>query len=218
MNKSRIYILDDQQEVVDLAALFLTGLDVDLRKYTNPEKMLADFDGAVDGCLIVDLQMPNLNGIQVLERLRGWLPMFPVLFVTAFADIPLTVSIMQAGAFDLIQKPFSRDDLVKRVMLALAWSKDLRTRQKESIEIWIAIQSLTTREMEILDHLVAGMSSREIGEKLAISRFTVDHHRAHILSKLSVSTLSGLTSAVSRAKTLFEMGNGPVRLGVLPTA
>jgi FixJ family two-component response regulator len=110
---------------------------------------------------------------------------------------------MQAGAFHVIQKPVIQQEIISCLEAALAWSRNLRKTQKESVEIWIAMRKLTLREAEILELLVDGLSSRDIGEKLTISRFTVDHHRARILSKLEVPTLSKLTSCVARAKALF---------------
>jgi FixJ family two-component response regulator len=216
MSRPVVYVLDDEADIVDLVEVFLKDQDVEVRKFTRPEDFLTDFDGTPEGCLIMDIQMPGLNGVQVLERIRGWLPVFPVVFISAHANVPITVTVMQHGAFDLIQKPFDREEIVKRTRRALEWSKDIRVKFKDSAETWSGMQSLTQREREIMDLLLAGMSSREIAAKLDISRFTVDHHRAHIMDKLKSPSLSGLTSAVARAKTIFESGSSIVRLGETP--
>lgn len=201
--KPIFYLLDDDHATLDLVEMHLEGMNGEVRKYTDAEAMLADFDGTKDGCLFVDLKMPGVTGMEVLQRMQAWAPIFPIIILSAYANVSMTVSIMRAGAFHLIEKPVIRDELLASLEAALSWAKDLRKKQKESIEIWIAMQTLTPRESEVLNFLVEGLSSRDIGEKLSISRFTVDHHRARILAKLSVSTLSKLTSCVARAKAVI---------------
>ena len=216
MTRPIVYVLDDEVDMVDLVDVFLKDQNVELRKFTRPDDFLAEFDGTPEGCLVMDIQMPGLNGVQVLERISGWLPVFPVVFISGHANVPIAVTLMQQGAFDLIQKPFDREELITKTRRALDWSKDIRVKYKESAEVWSGMQTLTQRECEVMDLLLAGMSSREIAGKLDISRFTVDHHRAHILDKLKSPSLSGLTSVVSRAKSIFESGNNLVRLGETP--
>ena len=211
--KPTVYILDDEADIVELISIFLGEREIDLRKFTKGEAFLEQFNGINPGCLIMDIQMPGINGVEVLEKIQGWLPVFPVLFISAHANVPITVNLMQKGAFDLIQKPFTKEDLVGRVDRAIQWSRNVRDTHKEATATWNGMQSLTQREREILDLLLDGMSSKEIAEKLDISRFTVDHHRAHIMDKLKSPSLSGLTSAVARAKTTFNVINPLRKLG-----
>jgi FixJ family two-component response regulator len=211
--KPTVYILDDEADIVELISIFLADRDILLKKFTKGEPFLEQFNGANHGCLIMDIQMPGLNGIEVLEKIKGWLPVFPVLFISAHANVPITVNLMRQGAFDLIQKPFTKEELLGRVDRAIQWSRDVREAHKEATETWNGMQSLTQREREILDLLLDGMSSKEIAEKLDISRFTADHHRAHIMDKLKSPSLSGLTSAVAKAKTTFDVSNPLRKLG-----
>jgi RNA polymerase sigma factor (sigma-70 family) len=211
--KPTVYILDDEHEIVELISIFLADHQVEIKKFTKGEVFLEHFDGTNAGCLIMDIQMPGIDGTQVLEKIVGWLPVYPVLFVSAHANVPITVKLMQRGAFDLIQKPFTKEELVTRVERAIKWSQEIRQSHKESSVIWTGMQSLTQREKEILDLLLNGMSSKEIAEKLSISRYTVDHHRAHILDKLQCPSLSGLTSAVAKAKATFEGANPILKIG-----
>ncbi len=204
MAKPVVYILDDNTDMVDLSAIILSSLDVKFQKYTDPRKMLAEFDGSAEGCLLVDFEMPELSGLQVLEKIGGWLPLFPAVLLTGHADVQITRNAMKSGAFDLLQKPFLGPELLELVGNALAWSKSIRLKNLESVTVWTAMQSLTNRELEVLGLILAGMASREIGEKLNISRFTADHHRANILNKLKLPTIGALLSQVTRAKTLFE--------------
>lgn len=211
MAKPVVYILDDDADMVEISSLILSGLDVKIKKYTDARKMLAEFDGCEEGCLLVDFQMPERSGLQVLEEIRGWLPLFPAVLLTGHADVDITLKAMKIGAFDLLQKPVAEHELLELVGNALAWSKNIRLKNADSVALWAAMQSLTRRELEVLDIILAGFSSREIGEKLNISRFTSDHHRANILSKLKLPTIGALLSQVTRAKLLFENNDANFR-------
>jgi two-component system, LuxR family, response regulator FixJ len=210
MTKPMVYILDDDKDVVELVSILLNDSDFTIRKYTDPRKMIADFDGRLEGCLLLDYMMPELSGLGVLEKIKGWLPLFPVVLLTGHADVPTTLSAMKIGAFDLLEKPVAGPELLAMVGNALAWSKNIRLKNLESVTVWAAMQSLSCRELEVLDLILAGCASRDIGKKLKISRFTADHHRANILSKLELPTIGALLTAVTRAKTLFESDSSAV--------
>lgn len=204
LTKPTIYILDDDLDLVSLTIKMLDPFDVTIQKYTDPQKLLENFDGSLEGCLLLDFYMPSMNGAQVLEKIKGWLPIFPVVIISAGADMPMTLAAMKSGVFHLLQKPLSEHDLIEQVGNALSWSKNIRLKNTESLTIWSAMQKLSPREKQVLDLILEGLASREIGVKLSISRFTADHHRANILSKLGLPTIGALLTQVTRAKTVFE--------------
>lgn len=147
-----------------------------------------------------------------LEKVRNWLALFPVLLVTGYADVPLAVSAIRTGAFDVIEKPIDTANLIKKVLGALHYSDTIWERNREEAETWTALQTLTPRETEILNLILEGHSSRTVGAKLEISPRTVDNHRVHIMTKLRAKSLGDLGRSVTRANTLF----GPESMAKAP--
>ncbi len=204
MKKPIIYILDDDLQAQHLTGLILGRLDATVQKFTDSYELLKKFEGNLEGCLLIDLSVPSVLDLQVLEKLKGWLPIFPVIMLTNPADIPMTQQVMKTRAFHSLQKPMTEQDLLQQIGDALSWSKNIRLKNMESVAVWSSMQKLSKRELEVLDLILAGLASREIGTKLSISRFTADHHRANILTKLELPTIRSLLSQVTRAKTIFE--------------
>lgn len=204
MERPIIYIVDDEPEIVELISVFLREINAEIRKFQNPEDFLQSFDGTRHGCVLMDIQMPGLTGIQVLDRISGWLSVYPVILVSGHANVPITVSAMKVGAYDVLQKPFTQTEITHQVKKALHWGVEMREKNGEVTQTWAAMQKLTPREKEVMNLLLEGHSSRDISTILNISRFTADHHRSHILEKLNCLSLSGMTSAVARAKAFFE--------------
>jgi two-component system response regulator FixJ len=211
MEANITYVLDDEPDMIELLSSYVESRGRLVKTYTDPKRFLEEFQGARAACVILDLQMPELHGLDVLERIKGWVPVVPVVFISAHADVPMAVRMMKQGAFDLLQKPFTKEAFWACYDRSLAWAQSLDARYQHVRQIWCGIQSLTPRETEILEFLLAGLSSRAIAEQLGISRFTVDHHREHIMTKLHSPSLSGLTSAVAQAKAVFEQESYQLR-------
>jgi two-component system response regulator FixJ len=204
MEKYVTYVLDDEPDMVELVSSYLRAQGHIVRSFTDSNRFLNDFSGHEARCLVLDLQMPELHGLEVLDQIKAWLPVMPVIFISAHADVPMAVRMMKQGAFDLLQKPFTHEEFLACLDRAMIWSADIHARYQDARKVWCGLQSLTPRETEILDFLLVGLTSREISERLSISRFTVDHHREHIMSKLQSPSLSGLTSSVAQAKAVFD--------------
>lgn len=202
-----IYVVDDDEDVREQIESVLVDAGYNVKSFARAEPFLDVFEPERPGCLVLDERMPGLRGTQVLEKVRKWLSMFPVLLVTGFADVPLAVAVMQCGAFDVVEKPFSSKDLVSRVKRAVEYSKSIWDRNREDAQNWAALQTLTPRETEILSLILEGHSSRTVGAKLTISPRTVDNHRVHIMTKLRAKSLGDLGRAVTRAKTIFGSDN-----------
>lgn len=198
-----IYVVDDDDDIREQFKSSLTDQGLKVMTFSRAEPFLEVFDPQKRGCLILDERMPGLRGSHVLEKVRNWLSLFPVLLVTGYADVPLAVSAMRTGAFDVIEKPIHTADLVKKVLSALHYSNTIWERNREDAENWTALQTLTPRESEILNLILEGHSSRTVGAKLDISPRTVDNHRVHIMTKLRAKSLGDLGRSVTRANTLF---------------
>lgn len=199
-----VYIVDDDDDVREQLESALVGAGISVKSFARARPFLDVFEPQQCGCLIIDERMPGLSGSKVLEQVSKWLPIFPVLLVTGYADVPLAVSAMRAGAYDVIEKPFSMEWFVKRTMQALAYSRTIWDQGRADAENWAALQTLTPREAQILDLVLEGLSSRAVGEHLKISPRTVDNHRVHIMTKLRAKSLGDLGRAVTRARTIFS--------------
>jgi len=202
--KPIVYVVDDDDDVREQIQAVIADAGFEVRSFPRAEPFLEVFDASVPGCVVLDERMPGLTGTAVMSRVAKWLPVFPVVLVTGYADVSLAVDVMRGGAFDLIEKPFSTEQLLARVKQAVDHSVGIWTNQKEDTQNWMALQTLTPRESEVLDLILEGHSSRTIGAKLKISPRTVDNHRVHIMTKLRAKSLGDLGRAVTRARGMFE--------------
>ena len=200
---SVVYIVDDDDDVRAEIQRLLEAENLEVKVYPRAEPFLEAFDVSRPGCVVLDERMPGLAGTAVMEKISKWLKLFPVILVTGFADVTLAVEVMRSGAFDFLEKPFSNKNLLEVVQRALAESQDVWKKNKEDANNYLALQTLTPREILVLDLVLEGDSSRSIGTKLSISPRTVDNHRIHILTKLKAKSLSDLGRAVTRAKMIF---------------
>ena len=198
-----VYIVDDDDDVRAEIQRLLEAENLEVKVYPRAEPFLEAFDVSRPGCVVLDERMPGLAGTAVMEKISKWLKLFPVILVTGFADVTLAVEVMRSGAFDFLEKPFSNKNLLEVVQRALAESQDVWKKNKEDANNYLALQTLTPREILVLDLVLEGDSSRSIGTKLSISPRTVDNHRIHILTKLKAKSLSDLGRAVTRAKMIF---------------
>jgi len=144
------------------------------------------------GCVILDVRMPGLNGLEVQAALKQRRIELPVIFLTASADVPIAVSAMREGAVDFLEKPFENEDLVARVRNALERHQNQRRGSVEREDVQRRLASLTARERSVLDLVVAGQTNKEIARTLGASFRTIEIHRRHVMEKMAVSTLADL--------------------------
>jgi FixJ family two-component response regulator len=177
------------------------------------EQFLDVFDPQQQGCILMDERMPGFTGSETLTKIAKWLPIVPALLVTGYADVPLAVGVMRSGAFDVVEKPFSLEQLLTRVKDAVTWNNEIWHKHATDARVWSDMQSLTPRESEILELIIEGQSSKAIASRLKISARTVDNHRVHIISKMRAKSLSDLGRSVARATALFGEGGLSSKIG-----
>jgi len=190
-----LHIVDDEEVIRDSLAWLAQSRGLNARGYAGGQEFLdiiKDLDGDGD-CVLLDVRMPGMNGIAVFEQLigRGLLPRLPVIFLTGHGEVPMAVDSLKRGAFDFFEKPFNDNVLMDRVEEALAASRKAAT----SAAVQARLASLSAREREVLDLILAGMMNKVVADKLGISMRTVEVHRAHIFDKMQVKTaveLAGL--------------------------
>ena len=190
-----LHIVDDEEVIRDALAWLAQSRGLAARGYAGGQAFLdsvgePDLDG---DCVLLDVRMPDMNGVAVFDQLigRGLLPRLPVIFLTGHGDVPMAVDSLKRGAFDFFEKPFNDNQLMDRVDQALAASRAAAA----SDEVRVRLATLSAREREVLDLILAGKMNKVVADELGISMRTVEVHRAHIFDKMQVKTaveLAGL--------------------------
>ncbi len=190
--KGTVYVVDDDEAVRDSLQWLLEGKDYRVRCYESAEAFLSRYDPREVACLIADIRMGGMNGMELQTRLIERQSPLPIVFITGHGDVPMAVESMKNGAMDFVQKPFQEPqllDLVER-MLERAREAFITSQQSASREALLA--KLTGRESQVLERIVAGRLNKQSADDLGISIKTVEAHRANIMEKLSANTVADL--------------------------
>jgi two-component system response regulator DctR len=191
-----LHIIDDEEVVRDSLSWLAASRSIEARSYASAQQFLDSLDGgfnAAGDCVLLDVRMPDMNGIALFDQLvkRDLTARLPVIFLTGHGDVPMAVDSLKRGAFDFFEKPFNDNDLMDRVQQGLANSR----QAGELAAVHARLATLSTREREVLDLILAGKMNKVVADKLGISMRTVEVHRAHIFDKMQVKTaveLAGL--------------------------
>jgi len=186
-----VYVVDDDEAVRDAVGMLLGSHGFQVRAFASPLDFLADYRREGPDCLVLDVRMPRLSGLELLDRLLGRGEPIPVVFITGHGDIPMAVEAMRKGALDFLVKPFDDDELVRRV--SDAFDDSLRTRRPRSPRVRLrSIAALTEREREVLELILAGKTNRIAARELSVTPKTIEYHRARIMRKLRVDSAAEL--------------------------
>lgn len=186
-----IFVVDDDAAMRDSLRMMLETEGYAVRDFASAQSFLSDLD-LRGGCLIVDIRMPGMGGLELQEELVRRKANIPVIVMTGHADVPLAVRAMRAGAIDFVEKPFDRERMLQSVSDALAAGERAQSRAAEAKEARDLLSLLTPREREILDQLVKGHANKVVAHQLGISPRTVEIHRASIMEKLHARNLSNV--------------------------
>jgi FixJ family two-component response regulator len=188
--QATVFVVDDDEAMRDSLHLLLESVSLNARMFASARDFMKSCDPQQQGCLLLDVKMPDMSGMELLETLRASGIALPVIMITGHGDVPMAVRALKHGAFDFIQKPFKARELLERVRAALELDQKNRLRISELNLRRACFSTLTDREMEVVDLVVAGNSSKLIARNLGISPKTVDIHRANIMRKLNVHTVA----------------------------
>ncbi|HWY63438.1 MAG TPA: response regulator [Rhizomicrobium sp.] len=191
MVEQTVAIVDDCAGFRESMRALLESIGLAVRGYPSAFHFLADYDPKA-GCLIADIRLPEMSGLELQEEIVRRGMNLPVIFITAQADVPLAVRAMKAGAVDFIEKPFDEDAMIAGIKRALEIGRQIHKRIGETKNAMDALALLTQRERHVFDHLVKGHSNKAIACQLGISPRTVEFHRAHIMGKMNARSLSDL--------------------------
>ncbi|MDO8456807.1 MAG: response regulator transcription factor [Burkholderiaceae bacterium] len=190
--KGTVYVVDDDEAVRDSLQWLLEGKDYRVRCFDSAESFLSRYDPREVACLIVDIRMGGMTGLDLQNRLIERQSPLPIVFITGHGDVPMAVDTMKKGAMDFIQKPFKEEALVDLVERMLDQAKSTFSEHQQSASRDALLGKLTSREAQVLERIVAGRLNKQIADDLAISIKTVEAHRANIMEKLGANTVADL--------------------------
>lgn len=190
--KGTVYVVDDDEGVRDSLQWLLEGKDYRVRCYDSAETFLSRYDAREVACLIADVRMGGMTGLELQDRLVERKSPLPIVFITGHGDVPMAVNTMKKGAVDFIQKPFQEDALVTLVERMLEQAKGAFSDHQQAASRDALLAKLTSREAQVLERIVAGRLNKQIADDLGISIKTVEAHRANIMEKLGANTVADL--------------------------
>jgi two-component system response regulator FixJ len=199
-----VYIVDDDDAIRSALRLLLKSVGLAAATVASAQEFLATYDPQQPGCLILDVRMPGMSGLELQQQLNLRGAIIPVIFITGHGDVPMAVEAMQQGAFDFLQKPFRDQDLIERIQRALAKDQTGRAELQERGRIQERLESLTAREREVLELVTSGKPNKIMAADLGVSQRTVEIHRARVMEKMGASSLAQLVRMVLDLKGSAE--------------
>lgn len=192
MNDLMVHVVDDDAAVRDSIAFLLDTDGMASRTYAGAAALLARGQALEPGCIITDVRMPEISGLEMVRRLKASGVALPVIVITGHADVPLAIEAMHAGVSDFIEKPFDDEMLLAAVRAAMAKGAEVRDQTVQANDIRARLDALSARERQVLDGLVAGHANKVIAYDLDISPRTVEVYRANVMTKMQARSLSEL--------------------------
>ena len=189
---STVYIVDDDQAIRHAMELLMRSVGLDYEIFHSGDDFLASHTNDRAGCLVLDIRMPGLGGLELQEKLNDLGSTLPIIFITGHGDVPMAVEAMQKGAVDFIQKPFRDQELLDQVSEALKTDQQRRSARDQKAEVLHHVEKLTKREREVMDLVVTGKPNKVIAYQLGVSQRTVEIHRARVMEKMEAKSLADL--------------------------
>jgi two-component system response regulator FixJ len=206
MDKSEpvVYVVDDEEQIRQSLRVLLETLGLGVQAYGNAEEFLNHYNPDQHGCLVLDVRMPGMSGIELQSRLSSAEVRIPVIMITGHGDIPMAVEAIKMGAVDFIEKPFREQALLESVQKGIKLDAERRQQQSEQKKFKEAFSKLTARERQIVRELAQGKLNKVIAYELGISQKTVDFHRANIFGKLGIESVVELLRLSQQLKLDLE--------------
>src|ERR1700739_71009 len=203
-HRGKVYVIDDDAAVRDSLEFLLAAADFDVSLFETALYFLDALSTLDFGCVVSDVRMPGIDGIELLKRLKAGGSLLPVVIMTGHGDVPLAVEAMKLGAMDFLEKPFEDDRLIGMIEAALRQAEPGVKNEAVTPEVQSRIASLSPRERQVMDGLVAGLSNKLIAREYDISPRTVEVYRANVMTKMQAASLSELVRLAMRGGALKD--------------
>lgn len=191
-----VFVVDDDEAVRDSLEMLLRSVGIEVETHPDADTFLEAYDPRRPGCLVLDIRMPGISGLDLQTRLQEMGALLPIIFITGHGDVPMAVKAIKHGAVDFIQKPFHDQALLDRIQQALRLDAERRQEVEQRAEIDRRLCRLSPRERQVLDLVVAGNPNKVVAGKLGLSQRTVEIHRANVMEKMRAGSLAQLVRMV----------------------
>jgi len=195
-----VFIIDDDEGIREGLTILFESIGIKAQSFSSGDAFLAIYNENMMGCLVLDIRMPKMSGLELQQKLNDLNCLLPIIFITGHGDIPMAVEAMRLGAIDFIRKPFNEQHLIDRINEALALDNKQHEKLLNKHKNKNNIESLSNREREVFERVTNGMMNKVIACELNISERTVEVHRSHVMAKLGAKTLAQLV----RSKIMYE--------------
>ncbi|AZZ90946.1 response regulator [Hahella sp. KA22] len=196
-----VYVVEDDEAVRDSLLLLLRAEGYSTKGYSSAQSFLEEEVADLNGCLVLDIRMPGMTGMELHKKLLELGCALPVIFVTGHGDVAMAVEAMKLGAVDFVQKPYREEDLLEKVKGALAMDAEQKEALRHKEKLRQKIESLTPRELEIMEMMIEGNANKVIAIELNISQRTVEIHRSRVMQKMGTHSLAQLVQMVLAARS-----------------
>jgi two-component system, LuxR family, response regulator FixJ len=203
-SKGKVYVIDDDEAMRDSLNFLLESAGFDVTLFESALKFLDALPELAFGCVVSDVRMPGLDGIELLKRMKTRPGAFPIIIMTGHGDIPLAVEAMKLGAIDFLEKPFEDDRLIAMIEMAVRQAAPAAMNQALTQDIVARVATLSPRERQVMDGLIAGLSNKLIARDYDISPRTIEVYRANVMTKMQANSLSELVRFAVRAGLLND--------------
>lgn len=204
ITKGHVYIVDDDQAMRDSLDFLLDSSGFSVTLFETAQSLLDALPGLAFGCVVSDVRMPGIDGIELLKRMKADHSSFPILIMTGHGDVALAVEAMKLGAADFLEKPFEDDRMIAMVEMAIRQAEPAAKNETIAQDIAARVASLSPRERQVMEGLIAGSSNKLIAREYDISPRTIEVYRANVMTKMQANSLSELVRLAMRAGMLND--------------
>jgi len=203
-DRGKVYVIDDDEAMRDSLNFLLDAADFSVTLFETAMRFLDALPGLEFGCVVSDVRMPGMDGIELLKRMKAGQSSFPIVIMTGHGDVPLAVEAMKLGAVDFLEKPFEDDRLIAMIEAAIRQAEPAARSEALTHDIAARIATLSPRERQVMDGLIAGLSNKLIARDYDISPRTIEVYRANVMTKMQANSLSELVRLAMRAGLLKD--------------